>query len=558
MNKLSSKKLVEPGFLSSVGWRSVVTIFLFAFIFQLAGMDANLNMYDEGIILVGADRIMRGDVPYRDFWTMYGPGQFYWVVFLFKVFGSSDIVLRLSCFAFKALTVSVCYVSARRFLRTRGAFFVAVLCVGLLVDAQNYAFPVFPALALSLVSIAYCSEAIRGAERYFFWSGFYAGLATLFRHDMGFYNVAAVLVVAVPLIALVSGAGKACFRFLLLFGFGVAVPVMPAVFFLLVMVPFADLYLNLIYIPAYIYPKVRSIPFPAFSALLGNPRGLGGVLDYCVYVPFAAVLLTIFVEYFYVIEVRRQGRGWRDLAYEGWALIPLLAALCLFFTAKGLVRVSPLHMMQSIVISVILLSYCYSRANCVSVTHFRHVATSLALVLILTLILSARPGLKMVTRGFYGVFDPVAGLVNRCNQSVLPRLRCVSVGGEFEEAANYVMKNSGVDDLIYVGSARHDKVFVNGLSLYYMANRQPSTRWHELHPGIQTQANVQVEMCKELQNARLLVLDSRWDAVMEPNDSRFSNGVHHLDECIREHFIETKDIGTMRFYKPLPLSTNLH
>ncbi|MDZ7808857.1 MAG: hypothetical protein U5L11_00345 [Arhodomonas sp.] len=36
-----------------------------------------LNRYDEGLILQGAAQVLAGDVPYRDFWTIYAPGQFW-------------------------------------------------------------------------------------------------------------------------------------------------------------------------------------------------------------------------------------------------------------------------------------------------------------------------------------------------------------------------------------------------------------------------------------------------------------------------------------------------
>jgi hypothetical protein len=39
-------------------------------------MDASVGPYDEGLVLFGADRVLRGDVPYRDFWTLYGPASF--------------------------------------------------------------------------------------------------------------------------------------------------------------------------------------------------------------------------------------------------------------------------------------------------------------------------------------------------------------------------------------------------------------------------------------------------------------------------------------------------
>ena len=35
------------------------------------------NVYDEGVMASGADRVLRGEAPYRDFWTVYAPAQFY-------------------------------------------------------------------------------------------------------------------------------------------------------------------------------------------------------------------------------------------------------------------------------------------------------------------------------------------------------------------------------------------------------------------------------------------------------------------------------------------------
>src|SRR6266700_2472172 len=51
---------------------------------------------DEGIVLRGAERILAGEVPYRDFFSFYTPGSFYLVAFLFRVFGDSFAVARTS------------------------------------------------------------------------------------------------------------------------------------------------------------------------------------------------------------------------------------------------------------------------------------------------------------------------------------------------------------------------------------------------------------------------------------------------------------------------------
>ena len=65
---------------------------IFSAVCHLPILHMRLNVYDEGIILAGADRILQGHIPYRDYWSMYAPGQFYTLAFLFRLFGSSVLV----------------------------------------------------------------------------------------------------------------------------------------------------------------------------------------------------------------------------------------------------------------------------------------------------------------------------------------------------------------------------------------------------------------------------------------------------------------------------------
>lgn len=51
--------------------------FVFTVLLQIFAWSMALNLYDEGIILVGAQRVFNGDIPYRDFWSMYGPAPFF-------------------------------------------------------------------------------------------------------------------------------------------------------------------------------------------------------------------------------------------------------------------------------------------------------------------------------------------------------------------------------------------------------------------------------------------------------------------------------------------------
>jgi hypothetical protein len=53
-------------------WHSAV-IFGISFAFLFVTMGLGVNVYDEGLIVFGAMRVMNGDVPYRDFYANYGP-----------------------------------------------------------------------------------------------------------------------------------------------------------------------------------------------------------------------------------------------------------------------------------------------------------------------------------------------------------------------------------------------------------------------------------------------------------------------------------------------------
>ena len=54
---------------------------------------------------------------------------------------------------------------------------------------------------------------------------------------------------------------------------------------------------------------------------------------------------------------------------------------------------------------------------------------------------------------------------------------------------------------LFAGLLRHDNVFANDVSIYFLADRPIATRYHELHPGVTTTQAVQEEMVAELQAA---------------------------------------------------------
>ncbi len=82
---------------------------------------------DEGILLQGGQRILEGQVPYRDFFSFYTPGSFYLLAAMFRVFGDSFVVARLSLAITGAVCSVVTYLLARRVCSRSFSVFAAAL-----------------------------------------------------------------------------------------------------------------------------------------------------------------------------------------------------------------------------------------------------------------------------------------------------------------------------------------------------------------------------------------------------------------------------------------------
>ena len=88
---------------------------------------------DEGIILQGAQRILAGQVLYRDFFSYFTPGSYYFLALIFKIFGSSVVVARTTLVIYGGLFSVFTYFMSRR-VCSRGfallsAYLVTLTCL---------------------------------------------------------------------------------------------------------------------------------------------------------------------------------------------------------------------------------------------------------------------------------------------------------------------------------------------------------------------------------------------------------------------------------------------
>jgi len=104
-----------------------ILVFLFSLAYLCAFVRYSSLEPDEGILLQGGQRILEGQIPYRDFFSFYTPGSFYLVAALFKVFGDSFVVARLSLAVTGAACSVVTYLLARRVCSRTVSVFAAAL-----------------------------------------------------------------------------------------------------------------------------------------------------------------------------------------------------------------------------------------------------------------------------------------------------------------------------------------------------------------------------------------------------------------------------------------------
>jgi hypothetical protein len=534
-------------------------VFLLSFGLQVASLPrAILNVYDEGLIVVGAQRVLEGDIPYRDFWTIYAPGQFYAVAGLFSLFGSSILVEQLWDVAVRAAIVAAAFVWTRRLGAGCYAHAAALTVLLILAGAGFHAFPTIHALLFGLISaylVLIGFSAVRPAAS-LFAAGLFAGVAALFRHDIGFYFFAAAAL-ALVLQPTYTSDRRVSFdrplRKLLLLAFGALAGVGPVAAWLLIKVPAHDLWFSLFAFPATSYVATRALPFPELPnpfALASTGQPLARFCEsFLIYFPPAAGVAAV------LLVLRRSRDAATGSAEALWRFgILLLGLITLLAYLKGIVRVSSTHLLQSIVPATILVFVLAARISRLTLYARLAVPVLAAAFAFSAAATHAQVVYQAVRENWFAMrsLKPAtpaglrAALAQLCEpQPGLERARCFRPRPEDAAIVKFLQQRTDPDEPVYVGTARHDRIFVNNVMLYFLAARRPATKWHDFNPGIQNTAVVQEQIIKQLhvRNVRYLILSSEWSSVTEPNASATSSGITLLDDYIRTNFTKVREFS---------------
>jgi hypothetical protein len=520
-----------------------IAIFILFFISNFLNMTREIGIYDEGIILENAERMLAGDVQHVNFYANYGPAQSMVVAASLQLFGHDSLGPRFVDLFIRSMTAVVVYGILTPLIG--GAMAVAgVILIGCwFVAVGSYLYPVFPCILLGLLSIPLISRqavgvgipAAQGGA-----TGLLAGLATLFRYEIGLFIVAAAAFSLALSLWLVTPAADIRRRLWEHFVFlastvgGMFAILAPIVLVALESGALSGFFVEILQISIPSYASMRSLPFPSLIDLIRDPVDLG------VYLPFAAGLFGIIVVKRYAGRSDETG----PLGREGRATLIALSVLSVVFALKGIVRVSPIHMLMGITPAIMVFMIVAQAWRAAGPQR----SWGWALLLIAVAYPGLLGGLRAVDQSWRAPNSVGLGWLTAQagDRGEKDNVSCdIGLAWGFGQLANryvdvvrHIRDVTSAEDRIFVAVGRHDKIFVNPVALYFAADRRPATRWHHFDPGVQTRADVQEAIVTELLKTppALVVRDRSFDSVAEPNESAMSSGNFALDRFLDQSF----------------------
>lgn len=566
-----------------------IFVLVFGILFLYGSIHISYNIYDEGIVVYGASRVLKGDIPYRDFWTMYAPGQFYIIALLFRIFGEYLFITRLYSATVNLLIVLMVYYIVKRVSNERLATLSLILSTlwmggwGLFHSSPTPAGTLWCLFSIYFVIDFLCLKKVSSL----ILGGIITGVTVIFRHDIGGYTFISSSIVILSYVYLkvtdrdFKDTVKIWVRYLL----ATVVGFLPFAIYFLGNVPLKDLVHDLIIFPARVFPKVRDLPYPNFEF------NLHSFLFYFPVIMYILSGILIIADVFRLSHLT--GREWVNI---------LLLILGIFFFNQVWVRSDVPHLLPTIIPAIMLLSSLYE-SSFINVlgrgeTILKIFLLIIALILTLALYLNALKGVVITSYAipivlvaiFVYIPREIKSLLEKSSMKVVLQIFFISLyifvifgslrdfsniplsrifsltipglepsrlekargiyvfqGQEtyLEPAIRIIQANTKPDESIFVGNSRHDRIFVNDIMFYFLCGRHSATKYHELHPGLATTREIQLEIIKELKenNVKFIVLWSGAENVLEPNESAISSGVNDLTEFIRMNYVTIMYLG---------------
>lgn len=218
----------------------------------------DLNLWDEGFLWYGAQRVMLGEVPIRDFMA-YDPARYYWAAALMSLWGDSGIMaFRASSAILQVLAVFIGLLLISRAFKKQDFLYLLLSAIILTIwMVMGYKMVDYAASILLIGALTYLVQNQTG--RGYFIAGVCVGFAAFFGRNHGVYGVVGGLGV-ICWLNVKRVEGLTLFKGFSTWSIGVIVGFMPILLMLLFVPGFASSFLESILFLFEI--KATNIPVP--------------------------------------------------------------------------------------------------------------------------------------------------------------------------------------------------------------------------------------------------------------------------------------------------------
>lgn len=534
------------------GWNIAAPLLVFFAVLGLyslnwyQGQGGELGKLFGDVTTIAAERVQAGEIPYRDFWTMYAPGSYYLLALLFDLFGNHVVVGTIAASVFFAMAATVCYGLVRKLtgkilagVVAAAIFSAAAYYTGYYLNLGPYPPAVFLVLLALYLMLCYYST---GKIMLLFAAGVVTGLIIVFKHDVGGYT--AIAIGAGLLTAHLSGRrdsdGKIfdLLRRLTIYSTGALLLSLPVAIYFAVQAG-QDMWQDLIVFPATDFRYARIEHYP--SLIPGDfhhwwwVKSAFKVFDYIQYaLPFLIFVLAVVA---LVIAVAKRRSEY----------LPMWMTFCcgyLLHYISAHVQVNT-NVISMALYATLLGSTVYAQVLNIPISRSSILPGGVALLL----------AAGLFSAFFMQPFYHSVFVSEDYVESDLPKISGVRLSPKMNEVltelVSFVDANVPPGNKIFIGLHRHDVTIVGDGKIYFILDRMNATRHDQLHPGIVNTAERQAEMIADLvKNDVSLVIKSHMfpdEALEKLKEIRVrtlpQTGARLLDEYIDSHYHLIRKVG---------------
>jgi hypothetical protein len=478
---------------------------------------AGIDWRDEGLLAYGAERVMHGEIPHRDFVSLQPPLSFYTAAAAFKLGGTSLATLRGFGLTIFLLLPVLIYALGRNFLGPILSFAAAApACILGLPYVYFVPLAAWQGITISFAAFLLFIVAMRSQRP---WLAIPAGalisLALLLRQDQAVYTLTALLVLLVGLhftpdtsFPKTNPGG-----FFYFWVGGIAMILIPAMLIWWKIGALPEMFQQLVVFPFATYRKTSALPFPAIIA--------GKTIS-----ERATVLLYYLPPFIQAIAALYLGQSiFRHRFREHEAILSFLLVWSALFYLQVMVRSDQTHLLMTLPPFFLLSAFCWSILQR-AIKKYHGLGTLFSLLLsigVVSFLWVLRPmALPDVTRGTQRLPLSRGGIF-----IAQPNL----VTGFVQQIQELVPPSKSILALPY------QPLF------YFLCDRHNPTRWNYLWPGDQTVKDHERFIEEAERDPPAIVLLS--------DQSKLVESAPIIMEYVRMHYLLTNQLGDIAIYERL-------